>query len=92
VKTELLEVGQQPGFAGTRDHPRARRERGLDVRLTTEGPADRLLREQAGAIITLGVEVFVHDVIAGGSARRRCRSSCPRQALLEQRRWPGAGG
>ena len=48
VEAELLEVGQEPGLGQVLgDHARARRERGLDVRLDREAVLDRLLREQA---------------------------------------------
>ena len=47
-EAELLEIGQEPGLGQVvGDHARARRERGLDVRLDREAVLDGLLREQA---------------------------------------------
>ena len=56
IEAEFLEIGQQAGLGQVfGHHARARRERGLDVRLDREPVFDRLLREQSGGEQHAGV-------------------------------------
>ena len=66
VEAELLEVGQQAGLGQVLgDDARARRERGLDVRLRPSGRASTaFFASRPAASSTLGFEVLVHEVIA----------------------------